>query len=103
MSKFAPSFPMNPYLVALVINRLWYALPLIVVISLVYGATRHELPLPILKRSLGIGSSIVVFMLVILAIIAFELYRFWYVLPLIVVIGIIYKAIGIIYQKIRRL
>jgi hypothetical protein len=33
-------------------NRLWYALPLIVSVSLVYGATRHELMGPILNNSL---------------------------------------------------
>ena len=60
---------MNPYLVAMVGDRLWYALPLIVVISLVYGATRHELMVPILKRSLGFGGWIVGFMVVIFAII----------------------------------
>jgi hypothetical protein len=32
-------------------NRLWYALPLLVSISLVYGATRHELPRPILDSA----------------------------------------------------
>lgn len=66
---------MNPYLIALVVNRLWYALPLIVVISLVYGATRHELTVPILKRSLGFGSWIVGFMLVVFAIIFFATWR----------------------------
>lgn len=29
------------------INDLWFSLPLIVAVSLVYSATRHELPLPI--------------------------------------------------------
>jgi len=32
-------------------NQLWYALPLIVSVSLVYGATRHELMGPILQHS----------------------------------------------------
>jgi hypothetical protein len=32
-------------------NQLWYALPLIVSISLVYGATRHELMGPILHHA----------------------------------------------------
>ncbi|MEM8680512.1 MAG: hypothetical protein AAGF97_14285 [Planctomycetota bacterium] len=31
--------------------RMWYALPLIVSISLVYGATRHEYPRPILEHA----------------------------------------------------
>ena len=43
-------------------NRLWYALPLIVVISLVYGATRHELRRPILEHAFRFGAWIVGFM-----------------------------------------
>jgi hypothetical protein len=38
-------------LAALPFNQLWYYLPLLVAISLVYGATRHELPGPILKHA----------------------------------------------------
>ena len=34
-----------------VINQFWYALPLIVVVSLVYSATRHELMRPILVHA----------------------------------------------------
>lgn len=44
--------------------RMWYAIPLILVISLVYGATRHERPQPILEHALRFGSWIVMFMLV---------------------------------------
>jgi hypothetical protein len=33
------------------INQLWYSLPLIVVVSLVYAATRHELMAPILRHA----------------------------------------------------
>ena len=33
------------------LNRLWYAIPLIASISLVYGATRHEFMLPILEHA----------------------------------------------------
>jgi hypothetical protein len=33
------------------VNQLWYAAPLIVAISLVYAATRHELLEPILKHA----------------------------------------------------
>jgi hypothetical protein len=32
-------------------NQLWYMVPLIVAISLVYGATRHELMWPILYQA----------------------------------------------------
>ena len=46
-------------------SRLWYALPLIVAISLVYAATRHELMVPILTHALRIGLWIIAFMVVI--------------------------------------
>jgi len=38
-------------LAALPFNQLWYYLPLLVAISLVYGATRHELPGPIMRQA----------------------------------------------------
>ena len=50
-------------------NRFWYAVPLVVAISLVYAATRHELMGPILKRALGFGGWIVGFMIAIFVII----------------------------------
>lgn len=34
------------------ISQLWYVIPLVVSISLVYGATRHERMWPILEHSL---------------------------------------------------
>jgi hypothetical protein len=40
-----------PLLAALPFGQLWYYLPLLVAISLVYGATRHELPGPILRHA----------------------------------------------------
>lgn len=46
-------------------SRIWYCLPLIVSISLVYGATRHELMAPILEHAVRFGVWIVTFMLVI--------------------------------------
>jgi len=46
-------------------NDLWYALPLIVSVSLVYAATRHEDMGPILVHSLRIGVWICGFMAVI--------------------------------------
>lgn len=52
------------------INLLWYSLPLIVVISLVYSATRHEAMTPILGHSLRLGLMIGGFMAVILAVLA---------------------------------
>jgi hypothetical protein len=45
---------------------LWYALPLIVTVSLVYAATRHERLGAIAIHSLRIGAWIVGFMAVIL-------------------------------------
>lgn len=53
---------MNTLLLFAEINRLWYSLPLIVVISLVYGATRHELRRPILEHAFRFGAWIVGFM-----------------------------------------
>ncbi len=45
----------------------WYALPLIVAVSLVYAATRHELMKPLLMLALRTAFSITVFMSVVLA------------------------------------
>jgi hypothetical protein len=44
---------------------MWYSLPLIVAISLVYSATRHEAMGPILAHSLRLGTMITLFMAVI--------------------------------------
>lgn len=46
-------------------SQLWYSVPLIVTISLVYGATRHELMVPILQHAWRTAKWIVGFMLVI--------------------------------------
>jgi hypothetical protein len=46
-------------------SQLWYAVPLIVAISLVYGATRHELMVPILQHAWRTAKWITGFMLVI--------------------------------------
>ncbi len=62
---------MTPILIAAAFNYFWYAVPLIVAISLVYGATRHELMRPILEHSLKAGVWIVGFMLVIFFILHF--------------------------------
>jgi hypothetical protein len=50
------------------INQLWYALPLILVISLVYAATRHELMGPILVHAFRLGVWITGFMAAIFAV-----------------------------------
>lgn len=46
-------------------SRLWYALPLIVAVSLVYAATRHELMGPILRHAAHTVVWIVGFMVVV--------------------------------------
>ena len=47
---------------------LWYAVPLIVAVSLVYSATRHEETGPIMIQSLRTGVWIICFMAVIFVI-----------------------------------
>ena len=44
-------------------NQMWYALPLIVSISLVYAATRHEDMLEILSHALRFGTWVIGIML----------------------------------------
>ena len=46
-------------------NRLWYSVPLVIVISLVYAATRHELMVPILEHALRFGLWILGFMAIV--------------------------------------
>lgn len=58
----------SPLLGAMQHNRLWYALPLVVSISLVYAATRHELLWPILDHAVRFGAWIVGFMTVVFVI-----------------------------------
>jgi hypothetical protein len=43
-------------------NQLWYSLPLIVSVSLVYAASRHEDMPSILRHALRMGIWIVVFL-----------------------------------------
>ena len=66
-------FDSTPLLAA---SRVWYCLPLIVSISLVYAATRHELIGPILEHAVRFGIWIVTFML---AIFVVTLVLSWYV------------------------
>jgi len=56
-------------LAALGTTRLWYAVPLVVSVSLVYAATRHEQFGPILIHALRFALWIVVFMAIVLAVI----------------------------------
>jgi len=50
--------------------NLWYALPLIVSVSLVCAATRHEQIGPILDHAMRFGLWIIVFMAVVIALLA---------------------------------
>jgi hypothetical protein len=61
----------EPIVVAAVwFNRMWYSVPLIVVISLVYAATRHEAMKPILGHALRFGLWVVVFMFIVFALLS---------------------------------
>jgi hypothetical protein len=51
-------------------SRLWFLLPLIVVISLVYSASRYEAPERIVRRAGRLGLQIAGFMAVVLALLA---------------------------------
>jgi hypothetical protein len=55
----------------LAVSRIWYCLPLVVSISLVYGASRHEQMGPILEHALRFGAWVVTFMLAIFALLMF--------------------------------
>jgi hypothetical protein len=57
-----------PLLAAGHINDLWYSLPLIVAVSMVYSATRHEAMEAILAGAVRTGAWITGFMLVVFAI-----------------------------------
>ena len=46
----------------LLTSATWWLLPLVVTVSLVYNATRYELPEKILQRSLRMGIAITAFM-----------------------------------------
>lgn len=59
----------NVLLAAVEINDLWYSLPLVVAVSLVYSATRHEEVGPIMKHAVRVGTWIAGFMAVIFGVI----------------------------------
>ena len=46
----------------------WYALPLVVAVSLVYAATRHEAMGPILHHAVRVGGYVVGFMFMVFAV-----------------------------------
>ena len=60
-----PWIPLSAVLLATAYNRMWYAVPLVVVVSLVYAATRHERPRPILEHAIRFGTWVVGFMVVV--------------------------------------
>ena len=51
-------------------NLMWFAAPLIVVISLVYSATRHEETSSILTHAVRLGVMITLFMTAIMIVLA---------------------------------
>ena len=60
-----PGIMLSAILLATTYNRMWYAVPLVVAVSLVYAATRHERPRPILEHAIRFGSWVVGFMVVV--------------------------------------
>ena len=46
-------------------NDLWFALPMVIAVSLVYAGTRHESMAPVLRHAMRIGTWIVGFMAVV--------------------------------------
>ena len=58
-------------LLAVGIQQMWYAVPLIVSVSMVYAATRHEYMGPILLHAVRFGAWICVFMAIVLAALMF--------------------------------
>ena len=59
---------MENLVLAVVDHYMWYALPLVIAVSLVYAATRHEQTTPILVHAVRVGIWIVGFMAVIFAV-----------------------------------
>jgi hypothetical protein len=53
---------MLPLATALLAGQIWYMLPLIVAVSLVYGATRHEEPRAIAQHALSTAMWMVIFL-----------------------------------------
>ena len=56
-------------------NDLWFALPLVIAVSLVYAATRHEAMEPILRHAVRIGTWIVGFMVAVFVVLQLGI---WY-------------------------
>jgi hypothetical protein len=50
-------------------NDLWYALPIVIAVSLVYAATRHEQMRPILAHAVRVAVWIASFMLAVFVVV----------------------------------
>ena len=61
----------NLLLAAPGVNDMWYALPLVIAVSLVYSATRHEQARPIAAHSIRVGVWITGFKAVVFGLISF--------------------------------
>lgn len=61
---------MIPVLLA-VVPQLWHALPLMVTVSLVYAATRHELMEPILRHATRFFCQVTLFLAVVFGVLLF--------------------------------
>ncbi len=59
---------MLPPLLLAEIHRMWYLVPLLVSVSLVYGATRHERFAPILEHAIRFGVGVILFLGILFAI-----------------------------------
>ena len=66
---------LGAWLIVANVNLMWYAVPLIVAISLVYSATRHEAMNVILVHSARLALTIALFMAVIMAVLAYLTWR----------------------------
>ncbi len=62
---------MIPFPLMVQANDMWYALPLIIAVSLVYAATRHEEMIPILAHAGRLALWIIGFMAAIFAVLFF--------------------------------
>jgi hypothetical protein len=60
--------PVSTFLLAQTSNVTWYLLPLAMVVSLVYSASRFELPDRILRRAVWLFLQIVGFMVAVFAV-----------------------------------
>jgi hypothetical protein len=86
---------MNGLLVAaLQTNQLWYAVPLVVVVSLVYAATRHEQLGPILSHALRFGGMVVGFMAAVLVVLVAVAQFGGIVLGILFALGFAWWAVG---------